>query len=60
MRLANKGVDAFLPCTRRKRQWSDKLEFVQTPLIPGYVFVKLALTSRLRLRTVETAGVIRS
>ena len=57
LRLANKGVDAFLPCTRRKRQWSDRTKIVSTPLIPGYVFVKIALTSRLRLRTVETAVV---
>jgi transcription antitermination factor NusG len=56
-RLANKGVNAFLPCSRKKRQWSDRVKTVEVPLIPGYVFVKIELKSGLRLRTVETAGV---
>ena len=56
-RLENKGVNAFLPCSRKKRQWSDRTKTIQVPLIPGYVFVKIELRSRLRLRTMETAGV---
>lgn len=56
-RLANKEVMAFLPCSREKRKWSDRIKVVLVPLIPGYVFVRIAINSRLRLRTVETSGV---
>lgn len=56
-RLSNKEVMAFLPCSREKRKWSDRIKVVLVPLIPGYVFVRIAINSRLRLRTVETVGV---
>jgi transcription antitermination factor NusG len=57
IRLANKEVVAFLPCSREKRKWSDRIKVVLVPLIPGYVFVRIAINSRLRLRTIETSGV---
>ena len=57
VRLSHKDVEAFLPCSREKRKWSDRIKVVPVPLIPGYVFVRIALNSRLKLRTVETSGV---
>jgi transcriptional antiterminator RfaH len=57
LHLANKQVIAFLPCNRESRKWSDRTKVVLAPLIPGYVFVRIAFNSGVRIRIVETAGV---
>lgn len=31
---------AFLPLRKEKRQWSDRIKTVETPLLPSYVFVR--------------------
>jgi transcriptional antiterminator RfaH len=33
--------EAFLPLIKEKRKWSDRLKTVETPLFPGYVFVRV-------------------
>jgi transcription antitermination factor NusG len=39
--LQNKGIEAFLPLQKKLRQWSDRKKWVDMPLIPGYLFVKV-------------------
>jgi len=38
--LQIKEIECFLPLQRKLRQWSDRKKWVETPLIPGYLFVK--------------------
>jgi transcriptional antiterminator NusG len=39
--LRSKGYEEFLPKYRVKRQWSDRVKEIETPLFSGYVFCKL-------------------
>ena len=36
------GIETFLPLQRKLRQWSDRKKWVEMPLIPGYLFVKVS------------------
>jgi transcription antitermination factor NusG len=39
--LSNKGYDHFTPTYRLKRQWSDRVKYLERPLFPGYVFCRI-------------------
>lgn len=38
--LKELGLESYLPLKTEKKQWSDRIKNVVTPLINGYVFVK--------------------
>jgi transcription antitermination factor NusG len=40
--LQAKDIEAFLPLQKKLRQWSDRKKWVDMPLIPGYLFVKVS------------------
>lgn len=40
-RLTELGIEAYVPLKSEMKQWSDRKKTVITPLINGYVFVKL-------------------
>lgn len=50
-RLSGRSVEHFLPCYESLRHWKDRRVRLQTPLFPGYVFVRLPLLERLRVLT---------
>jgi transcriptional antiterminator RfaH len=52
-RLTELGVEAYVPLKKEKKQWSDRKKIVITPLINGYVFVRLSDKQR---ETVFKAG----
>lgn len=54
--LAAKGLEAYLPLSRTLRQWSDRKKWVELPLLPSYIFVRVAPEEESLVRTVE--GVI--
>ncbi len=35
------GIEFFLPLVKKLRVWSDRRKYVDEPLLPSYVFVKL-------------------
>ncbi len=41
-RLISLGVEAYLPLKTEKKQWSDRKKIVISPLINGYIFVKIS------------------
>src|SRR6266849_5948601 len=47
--LVERGVENFLPQYESVRKWKDRRVRLQMPLFPGYVFVHLALQSRLQV-----------
>jgi len=55
--ISRRGVESFLPLYRAVRRWSDRRIELQLPLFPGYVFVRLALSDRLRV--LQVPGVAR-
>jgi transcription antitermination factor NusG len=56
--LRRKGIETFLPLLRQVHQWSDRRKLVEIPLFAGYAFVRLQLSREMRLRVLETPGVL--
>lgn len=54
-RLALRQVEVFLPLYERWSRWKDRRKKIEWPLFPGYCFVRVLLTERLRV--LEVAGV---
>ena len=54
--LQGKGYHGFLPTYAVRNQWSDRLQRIEVPLFPGYVFCRLDVTRRLPV--LVTPGVI--
>ena len=46
--LGAREVEHFLPLYSSLRRWKDRRVQLELPLFPGYVFVRLALSDRLR------------
>lgn len=57
VQLAQKGVENFLPLYDSVRRWKDRRVRLQLPLFPGYVFVRLPLSEKLKV--LQVAGVAR-
>ena len=55
--LAEKGLEAFLPCYVARRQWADRLKMIEFPLFPGYLFCRF--TSQQRGAVLSAFGVVR-
>ena len=53
--LEKKGMQAYLPLVRQKRKWSDRMKWVELPLLPGYLFAKVELKNSLFV--IQTHGV---
>jgi len=46
--LEYRAIEHFLPVFESVRQWRDRKVKLHRPLFPGYVFVRLAMTERLK------------
>lgn len=55
-KFANAGFDCYLPLQRQLRKWSDRNKWVEMPLFPSYVFVKICATDVVFIR--NTIGVV--
>src|SRR5208283_3495286 len=53
--LRTKGLESFVPLYRTRRQWTDRVQSVDLPLFPGYVFCRFCYASRLPV--LSTPGV---
>ncbi len=40
-RLTDLGLESYVPLRTEKRRWSDRMKTVSTPMINGYVFVRV-------------------
>lgn len=47
--LQVRGLEHFLPLYKSIRRWKDRRVSLELPLFPGYVFVRIALSDRLRV-----------
>jgi len=52
--LQQRGIESFLPLYDCVRRWKDRRVRLQLPLFPGYVFVRIALSDRLRVLQVPS------
>ena len=55
--LERQGIEGYLPLVKRTHKWSDRMKEVELPLFSGYHFVRVVLSSRDRLRVLQTHGV---
>jgi transcription antitermination factor NusG len=55
--LQHKGIKTLLPLVSEKHQWSDRRVSVDTPLFPGYVFVRINQDQAARVAVLRTSGV---
>ena len=56
--LQGQGIDVFSPAISQIRQWSDRRKIVESPLFPGYAFVRIAPSPEERMRVLRTPGVV--
>lgn len=40
--LTEDGIEAYLPMYKVLKQWSDRKKWVEQPLVPSYIFVKVS------------------
>jgi transcription termination/antitermination protein NusG len=53
------GISHFLPLQLQKRQWSDRVQTIHTPLFPGYLFVHIDPWSCSKLDVLKVPGIAR-
>jgi transcriptional antiterminator NusG len=58
LRLAERGVETFLPLVTEVRRWSDRKKSIELPLFGCYVFAKFASNRAERLRVLRVDGVL--
>jgi transcription termination/antitermination protein NusG len=56
--LGDKGIQNFLPLHRERRRWSDRQQWIESPLFSQYLFVRLPMSSEPRVRVLQTAGIV--
>ena len=52
--LGVRSVEHFLPLYSSMRRWKDRRVQLELPLFPGYIFVRLALSERLRVAQIPS------
>jgi transcription antitermination factor NusG len=57
-RLADRGVETFLPVITELHRWSDRKKRIQLPLFSCYVFARFAPNRSERLRVLRVDGVL--
>jgi len=57
LRLVEVEIETFLPLQKTYRTWSDRKKLVEKPLLPSYIFVKIARSSFPKIY--NTAGVVK-
>jgi transcription antitermination factor NusG len=55
--LALRSVECYLPLFQKPSRWKDRTVQLQLPLFPGYLFVRMPLSERVRV--LEAPGVVR-
>lgn len=55
--LQAKAIESYLPTYQSLRRWNDRQALIDFPLFPGYLFIRISLSNRLRALTVP--GVVR-
>lgn len=54
-RLSQK-YEVYIPLYKKKSQWSDRVKIIDTPLFPGYIFIKTDISEKYYI--LEEKGVI--
>jgi transcriptional antiterminator RfaH len=55
-RLTEGGFEAYLPILRKRHKWSDRLKWVEEPLIKSYIFIHV--NEREYYNAINTPGLV--
>jgi transcription antitermination factor NusG len=54
--LGGQGFEWFLPLSKERKRWSDRIKEVESPLFPGYLFCRFDAQNRLPI--LKTPGLV--
>lgn len=57
--ICRKRIEAFLPKMRKQSRRKDRKLMIETPLFPGYIFVRSTTASADQLQILKTTGAVR-
>ncbi len=57
--LRDEGFESFAPMQLETRRWSDRTKVVESPLFPGYTFVRMVADPKLLVRVLRLPGLVR-
>lgn len=52
--LARAGIECYLPLVRERHQWSDRMQWVECPLIPSYIFARISDRELARVKAMQS------
>ncbi len=56
--LLKKGIETFLPVSKRLSQWKDRKKLIEVPIFPSYLFVYVAPHPAAFLDVLKTRGTV--
>jgi transcription antitermination factor NusG len=57
--LREEGFESFAPMQLEARRWSDRTKLVESPLFPGYTFVRMEADPQLLIKVLRLPGMVR-
>lgn len=57
--LRDEGFETFAPVQREIRRWSDRTKLVESPLFPGYGFVRMEADPKSLVKVLRLPGLVR-
>jgi transcription antitermination factor NusG len=57
--LRDQGFESFAPMQLETRRWSDRTKLVESPLFPGYTFVRMEAEPKLLIKVLSLPGLVR-
>ena len=57
--LRDEGFESFAPMQMETRRWSDRTKLVESPLFPGYTFVRMEAEPESLIRVLRLPGMVR-
>jgi transcription antitermination factor NusG len=51
--LSRRGLEAYCPLNKVRKQWSDRIKLVEEPLFKSYVFVHVSEDEQARVRMID-------
>jgi transcription antitermination factor NusG len=57
--LRDEGFESFAPMQLETRRWSDRTKLVESPLFPGYTFVRMEAEPKSLIKVLRLPGMVR-
>jgi transcription antitermination factor NusG len=57
--LRDQGFESFAPMRLERRRWTDRTKLVESPIFPGYMFVRMEADPKLLVKVLRFPGLVR-